>query len=110
MVKKNPNFVNIVCERPLRVSMVMTIHNNLLNNTMKAYTNVCIPHQYFHANYFVVALDKVYDIWDSIQQPSQLTIGHLFCTLISENQGLEKLRSVSNLKKKSGPAHLIFFQ
>ena len=25
--------------------------------------------------------------------------GHLFCTLISENEGLEKLRSVSNLKK-----------
>ena len=25
-------------------------------------------------------------------------ISHLFCTLISENQGLEKLRSVSNLK------------
>ena len=37
------------------------------------------------------------------------TIGLLICTLISENQGLEKLRSVSNLEKKSGPAHLIFF-
>ena len=34
---------------------------------------------------------------------------HLFCTLISENQGLEKLRSVSNLRKISGPAQLIFF-
>ena len=34
---------------------------------------------------------------------------HLICTLISENQGLEKLRSVSNLRKNSGPAHLIFF-
>ena len=33
----------------------------------------------------------------------------LFNLLISENQGLEKLRSVSNLKKISGPAHLIFF-
>ena len=29
----------------------------------------------------------------------------LFCTLISENQGLEKLRSVSNLRKISGPVH-----
>ena len=37
------------------------------------------------------------------------TVSHLFCTLISENQGLEKLRSVSNLRKNSGPAHLIFF-
>ena len=36
-------------------------------------------------------------------------LGHLICTLISENQGLEKLRSVSNLRKISGPAHLIFF-
>ena len=34
---------------------------------------------------------------------------HLFCTLSSENQGLEKLRSVSNLRKNSGPAHLDFF-
>ena len=34
---------------------------------------------------------------------------HLFCTLISENQGLDKLRSVSNLMKIPGPAHLIFF-
>ena len=33
----------------------------------------------------------------------------LFCTLISENQGLEKSRSVSDLRKISGPAHLIFF-
>ena len=36
-------------------------------------------------------------------------IGHLFCTLISENQGLEKLRSILNLRKISGPVHLIFF-
>jgi hypothetical protein len=28
--------------------------------------------------------------------------------LISENQGLEKLMSVSNLRKISGPAHLDF--
>ena len=35
--------------------------------------------------------------------------GLLICTLISENQGLEKLRSVSNLRKIPGPAHLIFF-
>ena len=39
-----------------------------------------------------------------------MTIGLLICTLISENQGLEKLRSVSNLRKISGPAHLDFFQ
>ena len=29
---------------------------------------------------------------------------HLYCTLISENQGLDKLRSVSNLRKISGSA------
>ena len=39
-----------------------------------------------------------------------LTYSHLFCTLISENQGLEKLRSILNLRKISGPAHLNFFQ
>ena len=37
------------------------------------------------------------------------TLGHLICTLISENQGLEKLRAVSNLRKISGPADLNFF-
>ena len=37
------------------------------------------------------------------------TISHLFCILISENQGLEKLRPVSNLRKNPGSAHLIFF-
>ena len=40
---------------------------------------------------------------------TNFTVGHLFCTLISENQGLDKLRSVSNLRKISGPAHLNFF-
>ena len=37
------------------------------------------------------------------------TIGLLICTLISENQGLEKLRSVSNPRTISGPANLDFF-
>ena len=40
---------------------------------------------------------------------SQHSIGHLICTFISENQGLEKSSSVSNLRKISGPAHLHFF-
>ena len=38
-----------------------------------------------------------------------MSVGLLICTLISENQGLEKLRSDSNLRKISGPAHRIFF-
>ena len=33
----------------------------------------------------------------------------LICTLISENPGLEKLRSDSNLRKISGPANLDYF-
>ena len=37
------------------------------------------------------------------------TFGLLICTLIYENQGLEKSRSVSNLRKISGSAHLDFF-
>ena len=40
---------------------------------------------------------------------AQDSIGHLICTFISENQGLEKLRSVSNLIKISVPVHLNFF-
>ena len=35
-----------------------------------------------------------------------LILGLLICTLISENQGLEKSRSVSNLRKISGPTNL----
>ena len=42
----------------------------------------------------------------SVSIPSD---SHLFCTLISENQGLEKLRSILNLRKISGPAELNFF-
>ena len=38
-----------------------------------------------------------------------ISISHLFCTLISENPGLEKSRSILNLRKISGPAQLNFF-
>ena len=38
-----------------------------------------------------------------------VTVGLLICTLISENQNLEKSKSVSNLGKISGPANLDFF-
>ena len=38
-----------------------------------------------------------------------LTVGLLICTLISENQGLEKARSISNPRKISGSANLYFF-
>ena len=37
------------------------------------------------------------------------TYGLLICTLISENQGLEKSRSISNPRKISGLQTLIFF-
>ena len=36
-------------------------------------------------------------------------VGLLICTLISENPGLQKSRSVSNRIKISGPANLDFF-
>ena len=36
-------------------------------------------------------------------------VGLLICTLISENQGLEKSRSASNLRQISGPVNLDFF-
>ena len=41
-----------------------------------------------------------------VQKP---ILGLLICTLISENQDLEKSRSVSNLRKISGPVNLDFF-
>jgi hypothetical protein len=43
------------------------------------------------------------------QLPMAWTVSHLICTCISENEGLEKLRSASNLRKISVPAHLNFF-
>ena len=43
-----------------------------------------------------------YFIFYNSAQACQLT-RHLFCTLLSENQGLHKSRSVSNLRKISGP-------
>ena len=39
----------------------------------------------------------------------RLCCSHLICTLISENQVLQKLSSVSNLRKIWVPAHLSFF-
>ena len=38
-----------------------------------------------------------------------MSVSHLICALISENEGLEKSRSASNLRKISVPAHLNFF-
>ena len=39
-----------------------------------------------------------------------MAYGLLICTLISENQGLEKSKPASNLRKISGPVNLDFFQ
>ena len=39
-----------------------------------------------------------------------MLLGLLICTLISENQGLEKSRSFSNPRKISGSINLDFFQ
>ena len=52
-----------------------------------------------------VCLIKYVTSWNKLTS----TISPLFCTLISENQGLDKSRSVSNLIKISVPVHLIFF-
>ena len=52
---------------------------------------------------------KYLGIWSHWHSDEQLTVSHLICTLISENEGLENLRSASNLRKISVPAHLNFF-
>ena len=44
------------------------------------------------------------------QRQNFFTYSLLICTLISEDQGLQKSRSISNLRKISGPANLDFFQ
>ena len=56
----------------------------------------------------VLTLDILFGLIQ-IKIVALMTIGHLICTLISENKGLWKLRSVSNLRKILGPAHLNFF-
>ena len=48
-------------------------------------------------------------IWKKIWPTVHHSFSYLICTLISENEGLEKLRSASNLRKISVPAHLNFF-
>ena len=40
----------------------------------------------------------------------QIIFSHLICTLISENEGLEKSMSASNLRNISGPGNLDFFR
>ena len=62
-----------------------------------------IPH-YFARKFHIIFYWGVYK-----RYRVKSTGGLLICTLISENQGLKKLRSISNLRKISGPAHLIFF-
>ena len=74
-----------------------------------------------------ISYSKIYRIWKSAVKFKEIeiihrfflviamfcqasSIGLLICTLISENQGLEKSRSYSNLRKISGPANLDFFQ
>ena len=50
---------------------------------------------------------KGFDLW--YDATSRMIVGLLICTLISENQSLEKSRSVSNPRKISGSANLHFF-
>ena len=56
----------------------------------------------------VEALSEVVSI-ESFNHVFEEIFGLLICTLISENQGLEKSGSASNLRKISGPANLDFF-
>ena len=52
---------------------------------------------------------KMTKVWRGTQSFHLHPYSLLICTLISENQGLEKSRSVSNLRKISVPANLDFF-
>ena len=60
-------------------------------------------------NFFSVCQLDFFQICTISHKLSNYTFGHLICTFISENQGLDKSRSVSNLIKISVPVHLNFF-
>ena len=68
---------------------------------------LCSCSWYYLEQTLAIAKMQFTKVWANMHL--QLIVGHLICTLISENQGLEKLRSLSNLRKISGPAHLNFF-
>ena len=51
-------------------------------------------------------MPKVENFTQIFPSAKPTTLCLLICTLISENQGLEKSRSASNLRKISGPANL----
>ena len=54
-------------------------------------------------------MPKVENFTQIFPSAKPTTLGLLICTLISENQGLEKSRSASNLRKISGSTNLDFF-
>ena len=60
-------------------------------------------------NWTVCRIILQISIFLSISKMCKSAICHFICTFISENQDLGRLRSVSNLTKISGPAHLNFF-
>ena len=53
--------------------------------------------------------EKICERGEIIDDAASISVDLLICTLIFENQGLEKSRSASNLRKISGPANLDFF-
>ena len=138
MVKKGQNLVNVVKERPpykacwtlsprgqcqaifwLRKWPCSCSDSSVNVNSMKFFFLLQnADHVFPHLAPFLVPITQmalsgsVYTtvaLTVSFKNYSDLSLGHLFCTLISENQGLQKLRSISNLRKISGPAHLSFF-
>ena len=109
------------------LSQIISI-NNYLNNPLSylfasskkgnfCYGKLC-QQQYILLQLEIIKIEFLKKLWilyskiGRIAECSSfcdLSYGVLICTLLSENQGLEKLRSVLNLRKISGPAHLDFF-
>ena len=110
-----------------RSVVVFDIENSLeyevCSNLAKNWTNFDPKKQKLNIHYW--RYPNVENMTHILWCVTQITDGLLICTLISENQGLEKLRSweikvlrkqgleksrsVSNLRKISGPANLDFF-
>ena len=97
--------ITFLSDQNIRISMLFNIRPEFwpgkLRQALKNAINACLN---FPGQNSGLILDSIENFWSEIH-----SIGLLIYSLISENQGLEKLRSVSNLRKISDPAHLDFF-
>ena len=91
----------LVQSRPVAI-----FKSKVINRTRVIITLSCFETTF---NYKPRILDLKMEDFLCLLHKLSLTLGLLICTWISENQGLEKSRSASNLRNFLGPAILGFF-